>query len=80
MGEVWKTLSVAIAFQVFSTIQGKTVAENFVILAPRLYNSYNHAHVPGPPIWPSRRGNRTRAEGIELEPPDSLRLTLTTKP
>ena len=29
VGEGWKTLTVTIVFQVFSTIQGKTVARNF---------------------------------------------------
>ena len=39
VGEDWKTLTVAIVIQVFSTIQG-------AILAQRHYNRYNHAHVP----------------------------------
>ena len=41
----------AIAFQVFSIIQGKTMAKPFKAdLLWRLYNSYNHAHAPGPHI------------------------------
>ena len=40
-------------FKVFSTIQGKTMARQFSNLALRLYNVYNHAHVPGPHMWPS---------------------------
>ena len=42
----------SVAF-VFSTIQGKTKARDVDILAPRLYNRYNHAHVPGPHMWQS---------------------------
>ena len=26
----------------------------FVTFVPRLYNSYNHAHVPDPLMWPSQ--------------------------
>ena len=51
--EGWNPPSVAFVFQVFSTIQGKTKARGFAILAPRLYNRYNHAHVPGPHMWQS---------------------------
>ena len=40
---VEKPSSVAFVFQVFVTIQGKTKARDFAILAQRLYNSYNHA-------------------------------------
>ena len=53
MGEGWKTLTVGHCLKVFSTIQGKTMARHFAILAQRLYNRYNHAHVPGQHMWPS---------------------------
>ena len=45
--------SVAFVFQVFSTNQGKLRPGTFAILAPRLYNSYNHARVPCQHMWQS---------------------------
>ena len=50
---VEKPSKVAFVFQVLQTIQGKTKARDFAILAPRLYNRYNHAHVAGPHMWQS---------------------------
>ena len=53
VGEGWKTLAVGHRLKVFSTIQEKQWPGTFAILAPRLCNRYNHAHVPGPHMWPS---------------------------
>ena len=61
---VVKPSSVAFVFQVFSRIQGKMKARppgTFAILAQRLYNCYNHAHVPGQHMWQSpdpRQGSK----------------------
>ena len=40
-------------FQIFSTIQRKTMAKQFFQSALRLNDSYNHAHTPGQHKWPS---------------------------
>ena len=40
-------------FKYFRQFKEKRRPGTFAILAPRLYNRYNHAHVPGPHMWQS---------------------------
>ena len=40
-------------FKYFRPFKEKRRPGTFAIFAPRLYNRYNHAHVPGPPMWAS---------------------------
>ena len=53
VGEGWKTLTVGHCLKHFRQFKEKHWPCTFAILAPRLYNSYNHAHVPGQHMWPS---------------------------
>ena len=45
---VEKRSSMAFVFKYFRQFKEKRRPGTFAILAPRLYNRYNHAHVPGP--------------------------------
>ena len=47
-GRVEKPSSAAFVFKYFRQFKEKRRPGAFAILAPRLYNRYNHAHVPGP--------------------------------
>ena len=50
---VEKPSSMAFVFQAFRQYKEKRRPGTFAILAPGLYNRYNHAHVPGPHMWQS---------------------------
>ena len=45
---VEKLSALATVFSAFSTIQGKTMAKFFLVLAPRPYKSYNYCPCPRP--------------------------------
>ena len=46
-------LALPLFFKYFREFKEKQRPGTFAILAPRLYNRYNHADVPGPHMWQS---------------------------